>query len=222
MSGWIEENKGIVLALLSMITLAGGFVAYTGQSDPPPIELAAPQPTITPTERIATATPEPTSTPRPVRVYITGEVNNPDVYELPAGSIIKHAIAAAGGPTADADLLIVNQALEVRDQMQITIPAKSAALPTPKVIEGGIAPVNQSANDTNKTGDQSPNSQININAATLEDLTSLTGIGPSIGQRIIDYRTESGPFNSIEDLMNVKGIGSATFDKVKDRIWVGE
>ena len=61
---------------------------------------------------------------------------------------------------------------------------------------------------------------VDINTATLDELQTLSGIGPVIAQRIIDYRTENGAFTSIEDLLNVKGIGEATLNKFRDRVSV--
>ena len=61
---------------------------------------------------------------------------------------------------------------------------------------------------------------VDINTATLDELQTLTGIGPVIAQRIIDYRTENGAFTSIEDLLNVKGIGEATLNKFRDRVTI--
>ncbi len=62
--------------------------------------------------------------------------------------------------------------------------------------------------------------KINLNTATLEELTKLKRVGPAYAQRIIDYRENYGPFEKIEDLMKVKGIGPKTFDANKDIITV--
>lgn len=225
MSEWLEQNKGLLVIFSIVATVFAGGYFYTNQPDPPPLEISTLTPTLVPTETSIppTVTPAPTSTPSPVRVYITGQVNKPDVYFLPAGSIIKDAIAAAGGATAEADLLAVNQAQEVLDQQQITIPAKADNHPTPDVIEGGEKPtVAPEQHPASPTEQDSPASGgiININTANLDQLTTLTGIGPAIGQRIIDYRDEYGDFANVEDLTNVKGIGPATFEKVKDSITV--
>jgi competence protein ComEA len=67
---------------------------------------------------------------------------------------------------------------------------------------------------------QADGGKININLATAEELTNLPGIGPSYAQRIVDYREEHGPFKTIEDLLNVRGIGDRTFDKIRDRVTV--
>lgn len=64
--------------------------------------------------------------------------------------------------------------------------------------------------------------KVNINSAGVEELTGLPGIGPAYAQRIVDYRKEYGPFKTIEDLLNVRGIGDRTFEKIRDRITVKE
>jgi len=64
--------------------------------------------------------------------------------------------------------------------------------------------------------------RVNINSADVERLTDLPGIGPSYAQRIVDYRKEFGPFKTIEDLLNVRGIGDRTFEKIRDRITIKE
>lgn len=222
MGGWLEQHKGTVFGFLMIITIFGGIMVYTRQPDPPPLEISTPEPTSTPTPAVVIATSEPTNMPEPIRVYITGQVNTPDVYLLPAGSIIKDALEAAGGATEDADLVVVNLAQELQDQQQITIPAKAEAIPTPPLIKNGLpsSPNNPVREDRSGDDDTSTGEKININTASLEALTTLSGIGPVIGQRIIDYRTEHGNFTTIEQITDVKGIGPATFEKIKDHITV--
>ncbi len=223
MGGWLEQHKGTVFGFLVVITIFGGLMVYTRQPDPPPLEISTPEPTSTPTPVVVEiATSEPTNTPKPIRVYITGQVNTPDVYLLPAGSIIKDALEAAGGATEDADLVVVNLAQELQDQQQITIPAKTEALPTPPVIKNGLPPPLNNPLKEDRSGDDNTSAEkkININTASLEALTVLSGIGPVIGQRIIDYRTEHGNFATIEQITDVKGIGPATFEEIKDHISV--
>ncbi len=146
-----------------------------------------------------------TPTPALINVYVSGAVNHPDVYTLPLGSLVKDAIAKAGGATADADLDHVNLAVKLSDQMQVYVPRKGEAVATPN----------------SRSGSAAITAPININTATLEELDRLPGIGPSIAQAIIDYRTANGPFKTIEDINNVKGIGDALFAKIKDSITVG-
>lgn len=230
MDSWLNQNKVIVLATLVLMSLLGGLWFYKSQPQPAPLVLSTLPPTATVTstpQPTATATPKPetptpTFTPAPLRVYISGEVLNPDVYFMPPGSIMKDLIVAAGGTTDLADLDIINQALELKDQQHIHIPAEVASAPTPPVIEGGVDTPQRSApaisiDPPPPTSAPAPAAplMLNINTATAAELEQLPGIGPAIAQRIVDYRTANGNFAAIESLTEVKGIGPATFDKLK-------
>ncbi|TEU14080.1 MAG: hypothetical protein E3J21_16915, partial [Anaerolineales bacterium] len=143
-------------------------------------------------------------------VYVSGAVAHPDVYELPYDSIVKDAIEAAGGPTGEADLNRINLARRVHDEEQIYMPRKGEESPPVSPPSGPSLPSLSS-----QGGDK-----VNINTATAEELGTLPGIGPTKAQSIIDYRTTNGPFQSIEDIKDVRGIGDATFEKLKDKITV--
>lgn len=203
MKARFERLKIYVPFALALIAVMGLLYVVINRPKPMPIIIATPVPTATPTLA-------PTPTPAPLRVYVTGAVLNPDVYVLPPGSIVKDALAAAGGAMAEADLDRINLALTVYDQQQIYVPRRGeASLPVAlpqEPLAGGVQPTNSDA--------------ININEATLEQLDALPGIGPAIAERIIQYRTENGQFGIVEDLMNVKGIGPATFEKLRDKIRV--
>ncbi len=157
---------------------------------------------------LSTSTPQPTpmATPTPytLRVYVTGAVQHPDVYLLPQDSIVKDALVAAGGATEDADLERINLALPVTDGQQIHVPRIGEEGPT-------IQPPSRQP---------MVNLRVNINTADSAALESLPGIGPSLAQRIIDYRQSHGPFARIEDVMEVSGIGAATFEGIQDLITV--
>jgi competence protein ComEA len=206
MGDWLEHNRGFVLVMLINLALIGGLFFWLRRPVSAPMEILPPDPTPSP---VAT----PTSTPAPLRVYVTGAVLRPDVYRLMPGSIIKDAIEAAGGATDDADLVRVNLAQELRDQQQLYVPCIGEADAPPLVVGG---------EPTASAGGSAPGGKININAATIEELDTLPGIGPAIAQRIIDYREANGPFKTIEDITLVSGIGDATYEKMKDRIIVGD
>jgi len=157
-----------------------------------------------------TLRPSPTVAPTPtarttIRVYVSGAVLHPDVYSLPVDSIVRDAMAAAGGPASDADLDRINLAAPLGDGMQVHFPRQGEPAAAQDGSVSGAAPAG---------------APIDINTATLEQLDSLPGIGPVIAQRIIDYRTASGPFASIEQIKEVRGIGDALFENIKDRIMV--
>jgi competence protein ComEA len=160
----------------------------------------------TPIELIPLPSPTPTPTPSPIRVYVSGAVQNPDVYELPPNTIVRDAIHAAGGLTSEADSSAVNLALPLADGMHIHVPRAGETAQAPTIS----GPAVQSA----KGGVASP--RVNINTATLEELDALPGIGPEKAQRIIEGR----PYEKPEDLLRVPGIGEMTFAKLKDLITV--
>jgi competence protein ComEA len=193
---------------LSLVWLAvlAGVLLFTRRPPAQPIEILPP-PTSAPT-----ATPLPTPTPRPLRVDIAGAVREPRVYTLPPGSIIADAIAAAGGPAADADLDRINKAIELQDGVQVYVPHLAETPPVPSISPFGTAapPVERSAPAVVLTG------SIDLNTATLAELETLPGIGPKIAQLIVDGR----PYAQPEDLLNVKGIGPATLAKIRDLVTV--
>jgi competence protein ComEA len=146
--------------------------------------------------------PEPTSTPRPFRIYVSGAVQEPDVYELPWDSIVKDAVLAAGGATDEADLDRINLAQPLMDGEHIYVPhAGEESLP--------VEPASRQPAALGK---------VNINTASSAELETLPGIGPVTAQRILDHRQANGPFAQIESIMDVKGIGPATFEGMKDLI----
>jgi competence protein ComEA len=160
------------------------------------------RPTPQPIE-IVEPSPSPIPTPVQIAVYITGAVVNPGVHYLPEGSRIEEALQAAGGPTAEADLNRINLARRVHDEEQIYVPQVGE--------ENPLAP----------SGGPSGGSLININTATPAEMETLPGIGPTLAQRIVDYREAHGPFVAIEDVMNVQGIGEGLFSEIRDLITVG-
>jgi len=158
-----------------------------------------------------TLRPTPTQAPAPTQpttilVYVSGAVKKPDVYTLPVGSIVRDAMIAAGGPADEADLDRINLAAPLSDGIQIHFPSEGEAAAAPgSPLTSGVP----------------ASGPININTASPEELDMLSGIGPAIAGRIIDYRQTNGPFQSIEQIKDVKGIGDALFEKIKDHITVG-
>jgi competence protein ComEA len=156
----------------------------------------------------------PAPTLEPLRVHVAGAVVRPGVYELEENSRVEDAVEAAGGFVVEADKNALNLAAHLEDGERLDIPFVAGFIPDDTsgfvvITEGTPSPL---------TGDE----LVDINTASVEELDKLPGIGPTIAQRIIDYRTENGPFASIDDIVNVPGIGSATFEEIKDLITVGE
>jgi competence protein ComEA len=155
----------------------------------------------------------PAPTTEPVRVHVAGAVVRPGVYELGDNSRVEDAVDAAGGFVVEADKNALNLAAHLEDGERIDIPYVAGFIPDEAegfvvITEGTPSPL---------AGEE----LVDINTASLEELDNLPGIGPTIAQRIIDYRTTNGPFASIDDIVNVPGIGSATFAEIQDLITVG-
>ena len=154
--------------------------------------------------------PAPTKTP--ILVNIVGAVPRPGLYEFPEGARVHDAVDAAGGLLAEADPAALNLAAPLEDGQQLNIP-----------FLGGETVVTDEGNtDLGDGGNAPAGDLLDINTATVEEMDALPGIGPTTAQKIIEYRTQNGPFQRIEDLMNVSGVGPATFDGLKDLITVGQ
>ena len=155
-------------------------------------------------------------------VHITGEIKKEGVIYLEKGSRIIDAIKKAGGATKQADLSQVNLAYELQDGQKIYIPNKNEEI-TEYIVDGKMSDTGSNKNSEKSSIEGNSNYEnvkININTATLAELDNLPGIGPAIAQKIIEYREEDGGFNSIEDLQNVKGIGQAKYEDIKERVTV--
>ena len=140
-------------------------------------------------------------------VEIKGEVNNPNVYYLDEESIIQDLIDMAGGITDRGDLKNINRAQQLTDHECIIIPSYEE---TNIDITSGETTISTVSNSD----------KVNINTADSTELQTLTGIGESRAQAIIDYREEHGRFNSIEDIKNISGIGDKMFEKIKEHITI--
>ena len=138
-----------------------------------------------------------------IYIDIKGEVLNPGVYKVEEGTRLFQLISISGGMTEEADQEVVNQSILLQDEMHIYIPNID------EEYEGTIG-----------TNNESNSNIVNINTASKSQLETLPGIGPSTAQSIIDYREDISRFNTIEDIMNVPGIGEATYNEIETRITV--
>jgi competence protein ComEA len=144
-----------------------------------------------------------------IAIEIHGAVATPGLYWLAGDARLQSAIDAAGGARPDADLSGVNLARRLADEEQIEIPF----LPDPNATVS--APPSVAAASTQAAG------KININLATAAELDVLPGIGPALAGRIVAYREQHGPFASLEELSNVKGISVGMVDDLRDLISLG-
>ena len=150
-----------------------------------------------------------------IYVYLCGAVVNPGVYEVPEGSRLFEVLDMAGGMAQDADKTYLNLARNVCDGEQIII---FTTQETQKMqSDSGTTVVTENA--VVVSGGTS-DGLVNINTASINELTSISGIGESRAQSIISYREQHGQFNSIEGIKEVDGIKDGLFQKIKDKITV--
>lgn len=132
-------------------------------------------------------------------VDVAGHVQRPGIVTLPAGSRVHEAIEAAGGLAGVVDTTSLNLARQLVDGEQVLV---------------GITPVTPAGEPG------SPGGAVNLNTATVDQLDELPGVGPVTAQSIVDWRTENGPFRSVDDLLEVRGIGEATVGDLRDLVTV--
>lgn len=146
-------------------------------------------------------------------VHVAGEVRRPGLYRVPASARVAVALERAGGPTRRADLATVNLAARVEDGRQIVVPRAGAAAATAGApgTDAGTAPAGAGAAGAG-------GARISLATATVEQLDTLDGIGPTLAKRIVEYRDSHGGFRSVEELRQVEGIGEKRFAALRDAV----
>lgn len=192
-------SRGELIGVVAVVavTLAGAGFWYV-RSLPAPVEVRA---------STAPPLPAPDATPSPATVLlvdVAGWVRRPGVYEFGEGARVIDAIDAAGGARPGALLQSLNLAAPLVDGTQILVPKEGA---TPPVEGSGAVP-------------GSAGGLVNVNTATPAELETLPGIGEVIAQAIVDHRSENGPFTSVEQLLDVSGIGDATLENIRELVTV--
>ena len=203
------ENRTtlIVFVLVLAAVVAGSVLLVMTRPAPVAINIIPPEPT---------ATPLPTNTPSPIVVYVTGAVTEPEqMVTLPAGSRVSDAVEAAGGLLPEADTTLINLADILRDGDQVHVPLIGSVEAT---AEPGITDNTDTVRDALDLATPIGGDVINVNTATLEELTALPGIGEVTAQAIIDYREQNGAFTALADLDNVSGIGPATLENIAAQV----
>lgn len=150
-----------------------------------------------------------------ITVHVIGEVVSPGVVSLKEGSRIIDAINSCGGKTENADITKINLAYILEDGVQIYVPRLDDDIDNVEYIREGAG---ENVISDNVVQDDKKIIKVNINTANLDKLQTLPGIGEAMAKRIIEYRTENGKFQSIEDIKNVSGIGDSKFEKIKEYI----
>ncbi len=189
----------ILVALLTA-SVTGAAALFFNRPQPQPIVVHPPP------AQVDQPTPGPTDTPAPIVVFVSGAVQRPDVYVLPAGARVGDALDAAGGFADGADVNAVNQAEPLWDGAQVHVPALDELAAEPPA---GVSGETRSGGEViDLLG------KLDINSATMEQLQSLPGIGEVKAQAILDGR----PYASVEELERVTGIGPKTIEALGELV----
>jgi competence protein ComEA len=195
----LSRGELIGLVALLAVTLGGAGLWYV-RSLPRPVEVAA-APSGGTGSAPASASPSPEVV---VLVDVAGWVRRPGVYEFTEGARVIDAIDAAGGARSGAVLEALNLAAPLTDGTQILVPREGQEGVAPAPVTGGAV----------------AGGLVNVNSAIATELEELPGIGEVIAQRIIDYRTENGPFATVDELLDVSGIGDAILESIRELVTV--
>jgi competence protein ComEA len=225
---WIGFSRILASAFGVIVMVVG--VWWVVRVPPPPPEATIPFASSTIAVGLVTPglgdVPSPASPVSSITIYVSGEVVKPGVYVLLPTARVIDALQAAGGATSAADLVVVNLAAPLVDAAQVFIPRIGSTprikLPRPRaginLPTAGSVVVGSSGGGTG-SGSVVPGI-VDLNSASLSDLDSLPGVGPSTAQAIIDYRVANGPYASVDDLLNVRGIGPSKLAAMRVRVRV--
>jgi competence protein ComEA len=200
---WANRHRtGVAIAVIALL-VAIGMTVVLAATRPQPVEAA---PALPPAISAAA-----TTTQAPLVISVVGKVANPGLVTLTTGARVADAIRAAGGllPGTDDEALNLARRLTDGEQIYVGIPVPSdadqqATTDTPAVTPAGKKGMKSAETTT----------QVDLNTATIDQLQTLPGIGPTMAQRILTWRTQHGHFDSINQLRDVGGIGDARFAKL--------
>ena len=200
-------RQRVAVAVLALVALVGAGVVWaraTPRPAGPPAELEAAAPADQTLPRAAPDTSAAAGPSDRVAVHVAGRVRRPGLVRLPAGSRVQDAITAAGGATSGADLDAVNLARKLTDGEQVRVPGPGDPAPPPPDAAAGPA---------------TPSAPLDLNTATVEQLDTLPGVGEVTAGRIVAYRS-AHPFTTVDELLEVPGIGQRRFEQLKDLVTV--
>ena len=208
-----ENKEKIIIAIICVILVISVVIYFLGREEEEYIEI---------NNEIANLSEEENSEEEEeideieeIILHIIGAVKNPGIVKVKEGSRIVDVIEAAGGITEEADISKINLAYVVEDGQKILVPSI-----TDEITEQTEYVTSESGDNIIVDNNEGENMMVNINKATQTELETLPGIGPAMALRIIEHREENGNFENIEDIKNVKGIGDAKFDNIKNNICV--
>ncbi|MGI8667183.1 MAG: helix-hairpin-helix domain-containing protein [Jatrophihabitans sp.] len=149
-------------------------------------------------------------------VEVVGKVHRPGVYRLPIGSRVNDAVSAAGGLLSGVDPISVNLARKLADGELLAI-----GLPLVPGVPGTAQTGSEAGSSGAGGASPAGGGLVDLNSATVSQLDALPGVGPVLAQRIVDWRTQHGRFDHIDQLQSVSGIGDAKYADLKPLVSLG-
>jgi len=193
-----QRGKIIFIVILGILIVAGSFYSFWQKT--------AVSESTSSGETLAKGAKVAEEQTREIIVYISGAVNKPGVFKVPHNGRVIDLVTMAGGLAPEADVSKINMAQLVKDGMHINVVARPVVVGPGDIVANGIK--------------VKVSTKININTADKSELDALPGIGPSLAERIMEYRQTNGSFSDIDELKKVPGIGSSKFEKMKDKITI--
>ncbi len=195
----------LVVAVVTVVSLRGS---------PMPVEVRLPRagPATSPSPGPPGSSPATAGADGPegrALVHAAGAVLRPGVHEVPSGGRVVDVVEAAGGPAPDADLQQLNLAAKVGDGERVYVPRRGEVAPAAGPVTGTVGGAG--------AGGAGP---VNLNTATAEQLDALPGVGPATAQAILEYRKEHGRFRTVDELLDVRGIGEAKLAALRPKVRV--
>ena len=204
----------VILGALGIAAAAiGGWWALRAPSGPDPAEILPMAGSV----EIPIAASSTVPDPGRIVVDVVGAVARPGLHELPVSSRVADAVEAAGGLTAQADRMRLNLAEPLIDGSRLWVPAVGEAV-APDVV---AITAGSGAGGGAGTGDGRLSAPLNVNTAGAAALEELPGIGPALAAAIVDHRQRHGPFATVDELVEVSGIGSAKLEQIRPLATVG-
>ncbi len=206
---WVGAGRLAASAVVVIAVVAGAYWLVR----PPPATTESKLPYANPATTAPTSTAATSTTISLVAtdmlVHVAGAVQAPGVHRLATGARVIDAVRAAGGLAADANSDAVNLAAPLTDGERVYVPRL-----------GEVAPVVVPPSPGSGTGTSAPAGPVNLNTATADDLEALPGVGPATAATILAHREQHGPFASVDDLADVRGIGPAKLDALRGLVTV--
>lgn len=206
----LKKNKLVVAALSGLVLVIAAFLFFQQKPEAKTTDF----PTVSTTSASQESTEE-TSSESPesetIMVDVKGAVQSEGVYELPSTARVNDAIEAAGGFSDQADKKSVNLAQKLSDEAVVYVASQGENVSVVQPATSSPTAGNTGSENTEK---------INLNTATVADLTTISGIGEKRANDILAYRDSQGGFTSVDDLNNVSGIGDKTLENIRPYVTV--